>query len=1073
MWTLTKNNEQENDLFKRCVSQKMFKSFVNEMFQFLPTEPPKRKPEGRLGGEPSLKKQRELTSEEKHLDKLKRYFKGLQTKNMDKTNEFYLELGPILVRAASEVSNPRGFWDLMLDFQAALAGLESEDGKVVEKINKLVKWSTIPAAIQQRLAEAARLEAEAEDARLEAEAEAKAEAARVEAARLEAKRIRLEAESKESIEAESKESSASGNRRRKRRHIWRPRPGDDVMVQLNEHVSRDFKKSSFYKELKKKNRPVRLTIEQIGDGTYTFIRKRTKQGKPISVAVPIDGVIVEPASAIEPPKALDDGMLIEVYYEEYSDWYVLRYRALNPPVVTEDKHDLDASEIYSFSQDEDEWRFPEYMTLGEGDIIECFVMGLDGVYRRQTLEVMERIDEHRWMCELKENRSKIKAENEIEIDIYRTQVRLVGDAKASSESEEYSESEVESDDDRTYAIDDVVDYHGHRYKIIGYLSETDTYTLKPKAGGVPLELAAAKLENQWSHDFEVGQEVMFEGRRAEITGIHWTRKEYVIRDADDMEHTTLAVGAYTPLAYDIGRHVVYAFQYCEIVDLDEVNLTYTLAAGSDTFDGISEAELNTWCLFQKEDQPPKIYKIVRRLQKSVKRGGKGKQHTAKVPYYKLLSEEESVKQKPKLKDAVATDSGNVKRQEDVEAIYQDVANATPEDLGAIFQYSAGDRVSYNDREATVVRQTVEDEYEIRVDGEAESRVVPVADLMNIEPDVEDPTEVDKTRYEEGDYKYEDGEMWKVTSISRGRLHWEVVDPVTDHEIEDFEGTLWEYDDYDGWRHADDDPSDDTDEDDVEYEYQFSVGDIVYVDDAKELYRIAERSAAQYTIESVSHAEHALENVSEDRLLQWTPAFEDGNEVVVGDSYEKRVITEVGDGLYMLDDGTEVAESDLSKYIQPIRKNRIVKVSGRRPLYRVKTFVSGTYTLVRLVDGETFEVGIEEVDEREEPEFQQNEWVVVSGEQDPCQVKRVDAQKGTYTLSDKRILFESELREAPDPKFGRFNGEKFVPDTEQLVSVGDEGVRLKIKRILRATRQYVLEDGRTVSEDELHLYADDN
>ena len=287
MSTRTKNNEQENDLFKRCVSQKMFKSFVNDMFQFVPTEPPKRKAEGRLGGEPSLKKQRELTDEEKHLEKLKKYFKGLQTKNIDKTNEFYSHLGPILVRAASELSNPRGFWDLMLDFQAALAGLESEDGKVVEKINKLIKWSTIPAAIQQRLAEDARLEA-----------------ARVEAARLEAKRIRLEAESKESIEAESKESSASGNRRRKRRHIWRPRPGDDVMVQLNEHVSRDFKKSSFYKELKKKNRPVRLTIEQIGDGTYTFIRKITKQGKPISVAVPIDGVIVEPASAIEPPPSL-------------------------------------------------------------------------------------------------------------------------------------------------------------------------------------------------------------------------------------------------------------------------------------------------------------------------------------------------------------------------------------------------------------------------------------------------------------------------------------------------------------------------------------------------------------------------------------------------------------------------------------------------------------------------------------------------------------------------------------------------------------------------------------------------
>ena len=1068
----------------------MFKSFVTDMLHFLPTEP-KRGPEGPPEGESSVKKQRELSTEEKHLERLMKYFRGLEKKMVDKTNEYYIELQPLLERAAAAVNNSANFWYIMLEFQALLNELDSEDSDVLAKINKLIKWSTIPDEIEQRLATAERLEAEAEVARLEAEAarlKAETEAEALRAAQLEARRKAREAERKAQEAAEAEEAIAapaedapefgSGEEKESssvRQRYWRPKAGEDVMVQLVDWktIPKDYQKKSFYKELKKKmeeNGPVRLTIEQVGAGTYTFIRKISKQGKSISGELRIDDVLLEPAEDVETSDKLEDGMLIEVQYEGDPVWYLLRYRVLTNAdgtsryVVTEDVQLPDNSQIYEFNEDDDDWRFPEYMSLAEDDVVECFI---DDTWQKVT--ITERLDEHNWMCEFNPLRSKKRAENEIEIDMYRTRIRVPQSKVNSSESEEYSESEEDSDDDRAYRVEESVDYHGITYVITSYDKESEKYTLTPKKDGPSIELTEDDIDNQWSHEFDVNDEILYQGRRAEIKGIDWSQKAYVVEDADGEEHVTPDVQAYTPLAYEIGRHVVYGFRYCEIVDLDEINLRYTLESGDVQFEDISEDDLSEWCILQEPKKDPIIYKIARRLEKSVKRGGK----SVKVPYYKLLSEEESEKKKPKLKDAVATDTGNVKKQEEVEAIYKDLEAGVDEDMGAIFEYSASDRVSFNGKAATIVGPSGEDRYEILVDGESSTQVVDDSDLMILQPEVEDKPEVDLRRYEVGDYLYDNGDMWMVKFIVNGRLEWEVVEPNDGAEIEDFEGTLWEYSEEFGWRMPYDSPNDDTDEEDAEPEYTYDIGDIVTLDDEAEVFIITGRAGGVYTIESVSSAENTLENIAEDRLIGWEPEFEAGNEVVVGDSYEKRVIDEVGDGLYILDDGTEVAESDLSEYIEPIGTNTIVKVSGRRELYRVQSFNAGMYQLVRLIDGEALEVGVDEVDEREEPEFNEKDWVVVSGEDNPRQVKKVNAQKGTYKLSDNQEYFESQLQDAPDPKFGRFNGEKFVPDAEQLVSVRDEGVPYKIKKILRETREYVLEDGRKIHEDALREYVQDD
>ena len=223
----------------------------------------------------------------------------------------------------------------------------------------------------------------------------------------------------------------------------------------------------------------------------------------------------------------------------------------------------------------------------------------------------------------------------------------------------------------------------------------------------------------------------------------------------------------------------------------------------------------------------------------------------------------------------------------------------------------------------------------------------------------------------------------------------------------------------------------------------------------------------YTLESVTNEGNTQSGITEDRLQIWTPTFEIGNKVVKGNLYEMHTVKDVRDGLYELDDGSEVAESDLSYYVPPIANNKLVKVDGK--LYRVQSFAGGVYQLTRLMDSFTLAKNVDEVDEREVPDYNEKDWVVVKGEVNPEQVTKVNINNGTYKLSDKRIFFESQLEDAPEPGFGTLdkNGEKYVPDADQRVSVRDHRVHddrgndipLKIKKILRGTREYVVVDGR--------------
>lgn len=893
---------------------------------------------------------------------------------------------------------------------------------------------------------------------------------------------------------EQSETKEQSEKTKSRPNFYVPKEGDDVMVQLIDwgDIPPEYRKKSSYLKLHEKKNPVRYTIIGIGVGTYTFRTGMTAQKKPIFGELCIDHVIpLWLAEDVEQPE-LENGMLIEVQHigpDEVKRWSLLRYiDALRHAdgkqrfVVTEDKN-LDKlldTEIYEFSAEHDEWRFPTYISLKEGDVIECFI---NDAWQKVT--VMENVYDQTWACEYAPHWSKKRVENEIEIDVYKTQIRSIeSDAKEPPKDEEYTydQPEVESDDDRGYSLNEYIEYNGVDYTIIQYNKETGNYTLEPKKGGPEIELTEDYIDNQWSPNFEMNEEVMYEGRCAVITGIDWTQRAYIIEDADGKAHTTADVGAYTPLAYAVGRHVVYEFRYCEIVYVDNLNLRYTLESGDlPPFEGVSEDDLSNWCIFQKPNKASIIYKIFdNNFQKAVKRGGK----SVKKRHYKLLSEEESRKKKPKLK--VAVDGDNIKKQSEVEAVYQDMAEY--EDLGVIYGYVVEDRVTYDGKNATVLSQTAKNRYTIQVDGEKEPQEVDGQDLMHIKPEV---AEEDRTRYNKGDCKYVDEDMWVVTSVEGGLLDWVVVEPKDGDEIVDVEGVQWKYDEDEGWQPSGDDPTDDTDEDEVEPDYEYDEEDIVHLDNSEELYCVTRRSAGPvYTIESVTDEENTQSGITEDRLQKWTAVFEVLEEVVVvGDLYESRVVKEVGEGLYELDDGSEVAESELSKYVKPIANGKLVKVGGK--LYRVQSFAGGVYQLTRLMDSFTLAKNVDEVDEREVPDYNEKDWVVVKGEVNPEQVTKVNIDNGTYQLSDKRIFFESQLEDAPEPGFGTLdkNGEKYVPDADQRVSVRDHQVQdeqgndipLKIKKVLRGTREYVVVDGRegrkkgeggvvsetTVGEDELY------
>ena len=69
------------------------------------------------------------------------------------------------------------------------------------------------------------------------------------------------------------------------------------------------------------------------------------------------------------------------------------------------------------------------MTLGE--VIECFI---NDAWQKVT--VMENRYEQTWVCEYTPRRSKKRIENEIEIDVYKTQIRSI-ESDELPEDEEY------------------------------------------------------------------------------------------------------------------------------------------------------------------------------------------------------------------------------------------------------------------------------------------------------------------------------------------------------------------------------------------------------------------------------------------------------------------------------------------------------------------------------------------------------------------------------------------------------------------------------------------------------------
>lgn len=816
-----------------------------------------------------------------------------------------------------------------------------------------------------------------------------------------------------------------------------------------EHLPFKIRKRASYKLLYDKTNRRKLTkrmvLQSFGEVLIVFsdgsINSPTKEYRRSD----IDMKLV--SAAVSEPDKLLHGMIIEVKYDQDPTWYPLRYSATldGKTYVVEDKPPLELSDSETYDFDEsnanfnEAWRFPKYVELQAGDEVEVY-FAYD--YRQvpenaklsgwQVVEITEDGDsDHEFIAECKPKKPGPRQNSELTLDLWYRRVRIPG---SEEQVEDYDQEDEEEDEleDRVLDEGDRVVYEGRNYIVDSVSMGEDDIVYVLRSSDPELDDVTISQEDwltRWSPEFEKGTRVLYMGRAAIIIDILYSEKKYKIEDSKDDEVIVdeSSVDVYTDLTYDEGTIVVMGFKKWKIESRDDVNMIYHLVSEDGTSrHGVTESELEEWCLVVSSNTE-RIGRIVEKLKKTVKR----KANSVQQLYFKIQFEDGSIKTL-----SVDGAKSNVRDQSDVNAYFETKASRLldDEDVDITRELPAGTSVIVFGRDGAAPLSKSDNDAAGR-DYDSHGKIVRSLPGENMVYDIE----------------LDDGRIVTLTPEEFG------VDE--DIEEDSQEVVLEQESSSDDSSDDSDDPMAMTDDEDQD----FAEGSFVYLDDSETVYEIVDQtSATTFTLRSKNDASVIVSDVEVSRLTLWSPDLEEGDTVVVNGDWSQPVkIKELDDDVAELSDGRKVSLEALTKYTEPLKKGTLATKAGSKTVYKVLAFANGQYTLQDAFTGERSVAYIDDVDEKEEPDFNKGDFVVFNG--DIREVKTVMAKKGAYKLSDDRIVQEKDLTEAPDPKFGRENDEgKWVGDKDQLVYLNDHMDNIfKIKKILRETRQYVIKrTGRT-------------
>jgi len=814
--------------------------------------------------------------------------------------------------------------------------------------------------------------------------------------------------------AEVSEPSPGGSRRRKRNRALPP-DGSTVLVTLLDPKA----KGRIAKILKSANGSKKLTLTGAGADTVSFVVTH-KGVKSTTAAIERSQVDIQIIERVSEPDEIGPQMLIEVQWDPDPKYYTVRYSpGLNEDVfVSEDVAEPTEEQIYPFDENEDEWRFPEYPSFSYGDEIQ--VLTINGFRNATITDVLD--TDHTYVCEYDSLlQGETKSDKQFELDIWYQQARDRPDEvseKTSAAADEsgdsdYSVPEEEEAEEPLYDLNDSVEYHGERFKIVNIDSNDDgyMYTLKPREGE-EIQILESALEEQWIPRFQNDSEVVYKNAIGIVTAINYANGNYeiqleendtIVSDVSEEDLEDLPILAYAP-----GTPVFYNFGLCTVV---RARMTYTLrtSQGSEV-GGITDNALHDWFLFiNPQTSVQTIYKIVRRKQKSISRKG-GKE---KKLYYEVVDSN------GRKKDIMAS-SPNIKEQEDAVSFFEDSLQGEGS-LEERIIFKPGDRViiykSTGDISGIIVNHNstdnIDDEtYDIEVDGEIST--YSVEEFGPIEEGLSQP-------------ESEDDEF-----------------TVNDEELE-----------------ASSSSDSEDDEDDEEEESEFNVGDYVNMGNSTDVYVIKNAVSNIYEIESAwDDSEPNVQGVAASNLAPFTPEFEEKQPVMHLD--DVRVIREVHeDGTYVLDNGEEVTENELQEYVEILPNGTIVRCVGNREVYKITGHQScGNYKLTNIFTGEKRLEVDQDVIVHEEPEYEVGEFVEMA-DGISREVKSFKKSNWSYKLEGiDRQVPESDLVAATyEPEFSK--GDEVVFDGEVYT----------IKTVIRSRKSYLLNNGAEVKEELLSSTED--
>lgn len=985
----------------------MFHFFVDDMFEFVPAEPPKKRGSKSDGGRPRKRSKTESRRQMTQLllseicSEIKQVTKKLRNGKVDDFNDMEDSIAN-LQDANDDLAffkqlkktvhaNIEKFHKLVKDLSEKKPSRKERKKKLLEKTTVLMDISIVSDDLIQHLVQ------------------------------------------REAASADEETVSAGAHvRRSSRKRSTRPELSTFMWYNVSYNGQKITNKGDHLTALLKKvmKKPQRWFLTGSGETTLSF-----KQKNGGHKAILRKYVTCEPMP-VQAPQSLENGMLIEVTWNNYPEpgesfTGIFRYQeatnadGLVKYVVdpTRDESDIsqallagDLEGFTEFDENEDEWQFPEYDLLGVDDIVDVYFSydtrdRVDEEYKSkgwERVKIGEAIKEgntHAFVATyvnpkreiLKTDTARVKKDkqydNEVVVDVWYRCVRKPDVSEPESEHSEDSDVVVEelsenSDDDETRHLNEEVTYEGVDYTISGIRHGED---------GTVYELQNVKEPD------EPELEVM---------------EEYLEEELEESEEVSDSEEEWP---YE---QVVYNWEICTVVNEEGSHILQ--GASEERYEDVNLDDLDKWCL---EKQGEQCLKIIGHKTKTENRGPRGKGVPTKVIYLLLQSKEDSVD--PAKVTKSVTQGDFVKKFVDQESL-------------STYLLEKHLRVEKDDDPVEdlftkVVEYAVNQLVKIIEDGETIFAKV-VQRIAGV-------TEADD------EYEIE------LTSGDVRTIGVKLLFPVTADTAEEEEQTSEEDENRDVDTDESESDSDSESPDVIEPAYE--KGRFVWYQDG--IYEIdgieIVDSQVRYNLRDIDGS------IPEDDLERYTPEYEIGRKVF-DENFKVCEIAQVGrrtddeiveDGTYVLKDGRVVNEDDLNKVTKIFKPELLVKYIGKDEIYKVVSFEQGEYTLENAADPAERCEGVDmyKVDKFER-KFVDTEIVQFDAEDGSKKYGKVlsfDRGTATYKLKKqgRRSFRESELETAPDMKFGEGDRVVFTDQNgeEKTIQIKKTGIN-EIKRVYTFT-----------------------